>query len=261
MSDGRFAVIDPAAGISGDMLLGALVGAGAPVAWLEGLPARLGIPEVTVAVQRVDRCGIQAVKVRVQLPGGVEEAPAELVTHGGGGHHHHHGPAPHHHDGDHGHRHVGDLVAMVARAPLSEWVRARAIRAFELLGEAEGRVHGMPAADVPLHEVGALDALVDIVGGIEGFEQLGIDNICNRPVALGTGWVHAAHGTIPVPAPASTHKGPFRVLATSRCSASSPPRMRSSRDCALSKFSVVNSAALWLGLPLMGLLLLGLPGT
>ena len=203
MSDGRFAVIDPAARISGDMLLGALVGAGAPVAWLEGLPARLGILEVTVAVQRVDRCGIQAVKVRVQLPGGVEEAPAELVTHGGGGHHHHHGPAPHHHDGDHGHRHVGDLVAMVARAPLSEWVRARAIRAFELLGEAEGRVHGMPAADVPLHEVGALDALVDIVGGIEGFEQLGVSRVFTRPVALGSGWVRAAHGVMAVPTPAT----------------------------------------------------------
>ena len=196
MSDGRFAVIDPAAGISGDMLLGALIGAGAPVGWLEGLPSRLGIPEVSVAVAEVDRCGIRAVKVHVALPGGAHEAPAEAFD----AHRHDHS---HHGHGDHGHRHVGDLIAIVARAPLSEWVKSRAIRAFELLGEAEGRVHGMPAADVPLHEVGALDALVDIVGGVEGFEQLGVRRVFTRPVALGSGWVRAAHGVMAVPTPAT----------------------------------------------------------
>lgn len=87
---------------------------------------------------------------------------------------------------------------------LSRWVRERAVRAFELLGEAEGRVHGLPADRVPLHEVGAIDALVDIVGCIEGFEQLGVSQIYSRPVAVGSGWVHAAHGTIPVPAPATS---------------------------------------------------------
>jgi len=78
------------------------------------------------------------------------------------------------------------------------------VQAFELLGQAEGRVHGLPADQVALHEVGAVDALVDIVGGIEGFEQLGVSRIYNRPVAVGSGWVHAAHGTIPVPAPATS---------------------------------------------------------
>ena len=92
---------------------------------------------------------------------------------------------------------------MVSRAPLSDWVKQRSIRAFELLAEAEGRVHGMPAADVSLHEVGALDALVDIVGGVEGFEQLGVRRIYARPVALGSGWVRAAHGVMAVPAPAT----------------------------------------------------------
>jgi uncharacterized protein (TIGR00299 family) protein len=86
---------------------------------------------------------------------------------------------------------------------MSEWVRQRAVRAFQLLGEAEGHVHGVPAANVALHEVGALDALVDIVGGIEGFEQLGLSEIHARPVAMGEGWVHAAHGMLPVPAPAT----------------------------------------------------------
>jgi hypothetical protein len=78
------------------------------------------------------------------------------------------------------------------------------VRAFELLGEAEGRVHGLPAERVPLHEVGAVDALVDIVGGIEGFEQLGIGRIYSRSVAMGSGWVRAAHGAMPVPAPATS---------------------------------------------------------
>ncbi|MGH7515164.1 MAG: nickel pincer cofactor biosynthesis protein LarC [Gemmatimonadales bacterium] len=196
MADGRFAILDPAAGISGDMLLGALLSAGAPAAWLEGLPARLGASEVSVRVESVDRCGVQATKVHVLLLDGSEELPAELPETGDDRRHHshnHHGP----------HRHIGDLIRAVEQAPLSAWVRERAVRAFRLLGEAEGRVHGVPADEVALHEVGAVDALVDIVGAIEGFERLGITRIYNRPVALGSGWVRAAHGVMPVPAPAT----------------------------------------------------------
>jgi uncharacterized protein (TIGR00299 family) protein len=211
MADGRFAILDPAAGISGDMVLGALVAAGAPAGWLRGLPARLGAPDVTVEITEVARCGVRATKVNVVLPGGAREHPSEAV-HEPHSHTHSHG---HDHDGDHGslhahgpvhgpHRHIGELIAAVEGAPLSAWVRERAIRAFRLLGEAEGRVHGMPADQVALHEVGAVDALVDIVGAIEGFEQLGIDRIYNRPVGVGSGWVRAAHGVIPVPAPATS---------------------------------------------------------
>src|SRR4029079_18463672 len=100
-------------------------------------------------------------------------------------------------------RHIGDLIRTVEQAPLSAWVRERAVRAFRLLGEAEGRVHGMPAEEVALHEVGAVDALVDVVGAIEGFERLGISRIYNRPVALASGWGRALHGVWPVPAPAT----------------------------------------------------------
>lgn len=190
----RIAIIDPAAGISGDMLLGALVAAGAPRAWLEGLPARLGCPGVTVELSEADRCGIRAQRVIVSLPGGRSEGPSDA-----------HSPEPHSHtDGHHhGHRHIGDLIGMIEQAPLSAWVRERAVRAFELLGEAEGKIHGMPAREVALHEVGALDALVDVVGGIEGFEQLGITRIYAKPLALGDGWVRAAHGVMAVPAPAT----------------------------------------------------------
>jgi pyridinium-3,5-bisthiocarboxylic acid mononucleotide nickel chelatase len=212
MADGRFAILDPAAGISGDMVLGALIAAGAPVDWLRGLPARLGAPDVTVEITEVARCGVRATKVDVVLPGGAREHPAEPVDadhghdHHGNHDHHEHGHGDRHEHGSdlHGpHRHIGDLIAAVERAPLSSWVRERAVRAFRLLGEAEGRVHGMPAEQVALHEVGAVDALVDIVGAIEGFEQLGIERIYNRPVGLGSGWVRAAHGVIPVPAPAT----------------------------------------------------------
>ena len=79
MADGRFAILDPAAGISGDMLLGALIAAGAPPAWLRDLPDRLGAPEVTIGIASVDRCGVRATKVDVVLPGGESEAPAEPV--------------------------------------------------------------------------------------------------------------------------------------------------------------------------------------
>jgi pyridinium-3,5-bisthiocarboxylic acid mononucleotide nickel chelatase len=206
MSDAHFAVLDPVAGISGDMLLGALVSAGAPREWLLDLPRRLGLNQVRVEVESTERCGIEATKVNVLLPGGVQERPSAMV----GEHYaHEHAldsshtthPVSHH---PAGHRHIGELIALIQRAKLSPWVEERAVRAFKLLGEAEGRVHGLSADEVPLHEVGALDALVDIVGGIEGFEQLGVTRVFNRPVAVGSGWVRAAHGLIPVPAPATT---------------------------------------------------------
>src|SRR5207249_9095908 len=169
----RIAILDPAAGISGDMTLGALLSLGVPSAWLEGLPNRLGLAGVGVAVRDVVRCGVGCKQVEFMIP----EQP-------------------------HG-RHVGELVRLVARAPVSEWVRERAVRAFRLLGEAEGRVHGVAPEKVHLHEVGAVDAVLDIVGAIEGFEQLGVDAIYTWPVAVGRGWIDAAHGALPVPAPAT----------------------------------------------------------
>src|SRR5881275_1320987 len=169
----RIAILDPAAGISGDMTLGALLSLGVPSAWLEGLPNRLGLAGVGVAVRDVVRCGVGCKQVEFTIP----EQP-------------------------HG-RHVGELVRLVERAPVSQWVRDRAVRAFRLVGEAEGRVHGVAPEKVHLHEVGAVDAVLDIVGAIEGFEQLGVEAVYNLPVAVGTGWVEAAHGQLPVPAPAT----------------------------------------------------------
>src|SRR2546423_8422603 len=170
----RIAILDPAAGISGDMALGALLSLGGPAAWLEALPGRLGLAGVGVAVRDVARCGVGCKQVEFAIP---EQA--------------------------HG-RHVGELVRLVERAPVSEWVRERALRAFRLVGEAEGRVHGVPAEKVHLHEVGAVDAVLDIVGAIEGFEQLGVEAVYAWPVAVGRGGGEATPGTLPVPAPATT---------------------------------------------------------
>src|SRR5437016_9486048 len=169
----RIAILDPAAGISGDMTLGALLSLGVPSAWLEGLPGRLGLAGVGVSVRDVVRCGLRCMQVEFAIP----EQP-------------------------HG-RHVAQLVGLVQGAPVSEWVRERAVRAFQLVGEAEGRVHGVAPEKVHLHEVGAVDAVLDIVGAIEGFEQLGVDTIYTWPVAVGRGWIEAAHGALPVPAPAT----------------------------------------------------------
>ncbi len=220
MSSQRFALIDPAAGISGDMLLGALIELGASAASLRGLPARLGGPDVEVDITAVMRCGMRCTKVTVTVKGATEgpgdvfhgqsaSGPGHRAHHHHGDDHHHHHPhhdhdAGHHHEaGHHAHRHVGELLEMIASADLSPTTKQRATEVFRLLAEAEGRIHGVAAESVALHEVGAFDALVDIVGVVEGFEQLGITDIRTRPVALGSGWIRAAHGLMPVPAPAT----------------------------------------------------------
>jgi len=171
----RIAILDPAAGISGDMTLGALLSLGVPEgeAWLKALPGRLGLDGVSVTLRDVVRSGVGCKQVEFGIP-----------------------------DQPHG-RHVGELVRVVERAPLSDVVKQRAVRAFQLIGEAEGRVHGVAPEQVHLHEVGAVDAVLDIVGAVEGFERLAVEAIYNWPVAVGNGWVEAAHGKLPVPAPAT----------------------------------------------------------
>ncbi|MGH7701212.1 MAG: nickel pincer cofactor biosynthesis protein LarC [Gemmatimonadales bacterium] len=169
----HIAILDPAAGISGDMTLGALLSLGLPASWLEQLPERMGLRGIGVSIRDVARCGVRCTQVEFSIP-----------------------------DQPHG-RPLGDLVRTVERAPVSDWVKERAVRAFRLMGEAEGRVHGVAPERVQLHEVGAVDALVDVVGAIEGFERLGVDAIYHRPVAVGQGWVEVAHGRLPVPAPAT----------------------------------------------------------
>ena len=167
------AILDPFSGISGDMTLGALVDVGLDPAWLRALPARLGIDGVTVDVRDVRRGDIACRKVDFQIP-----------------------PQPHG-------RHIREIRALVAAAALPDGVRDRADRVFTLIAEQEGSIHGVSAEKVHLHEVGAVDAILDVVGAVWGFEELGVSRIHCGPIALGDGTVRAAHGDLPVPAPAT----------------------------------------------------------
>lgn len=159
-------------GTAGDMTLGALVDAGADVDSVRTAIAALGIDDWSLQMQRVQRCGIGATKADVTAP---EE--------------HHHRPF----------REIRDRLTT---AQLPERVRERALATFRELAEVEGAIHGIAPDDVELHEVGALDAIVDVVGSCAALESLGIDEVRCSAIAVGTGTVRATHGVLPNPAPA-----------------------------------------------------------
>jgi pyridinium-3,5-bisthiocarboxylic acid mononucleotide nickel chelatase len=167
------ALLDPFSGIAGDMMLGALVDAGLDPDWLRALPARLGLDGVEVRIQRVLREGIACTKVDFDIP-----------------------PQPHG-------RHITQIRAMVASAGVPDGVRERADAAFTAIAEAEGEIHGVAPEKVHLHEVGAVDAILDIVGSVWGLQLLDVDTVYCGPIVVGDGTVKAAHGILPVPAPAT----------------------------------------------------------
>lgn len=216
----RIAYLDCFSGASGDMFLGALLDLGLP---LDGLRAALGslaIEYGTVSSERVLRSGISATKFRLH-----EHVPAAAAqpagraeqehSHGGSRHdHHHHRHA--HHDHEHGgHYHGGDadhaaphhslrqIAGFIELSALSREGKDRAIHLFSRLGEAEAAIHDMPIEQIHLHEVGALDSIVDIVGVVHGMEWLRVDRVVSSPLNVGSGTVKCAHGTFPVPAPAT----------------------------------------------------------
>ena len=160
------------AGIAGDMALGALVDAGADVGEVVGLVRRLPVGGWHLEAQPVQRGGIAAVRIDVQ----VQETPVVRT-----------------------HAHIQGLVE---EARLPDRVRDRSLATFAALAEVEGRLHRRPPATVHFHEVGAVDALVDIVGTCAALEILDVDQVFASPVATGTGMVRSAHGVLPNPAPA-----------------------------------------------------------
>ncbi len=172
----RLAYLDCASGISGDMLLGALAAAGAPQAELSAIPAKLGLGNVEVSFEAVKRGGIAATKAHVRI-----ETP----------------------EGGHKHRHLSPILKMISNADLPSAVKDDATRVFQKLGEAEASIHGIPVEKVHFHEVGAEDAIVDIVGGCFGLRALEIERIVCSPLDLGSGTVETEHGRLPVPAPAT----------------------------------------------------------
>ncbi len=169
----KIAILDPASGIAGDMFLGALVDVGLDKAWLERLPSALGLSGVEVRIDDVQRSQVHCVKVDFEIP-----------------------PQPHG-------RAVSEIHRLIDAVKIPEKVARSAHAAFEAIAAIESAIHGVAPDELHLHEVGAVDAILDIVGSIWGVELLGIERIYNTKVALGDGTVKTAHGILPVPAPAT----------------------------------------------------------
>ena len=169
----KIAVLDPASGIAGDMFLGALVDVGLDKAWLERLPWTLGLSGVQVRITDVQRSHVHCVKVDFEIP-----------------------PQPHG-------RAISEIHRLIDTLKIPEKVARSAHAAFEVIAAIEGAIHGVAPDELHLHEVGAVDAILDIIGSIWGVEMLGIERIYNTKIALGDGTVKTAHGLLPVPAPAT----------------------------------------------------------
>lgn len=166
------AYFDCFSGISGDMTLGALVDLGVPVAWLKEQLTQLPLSGFDIQSQKVSRNGIAATQVKVIAP------------------------ETHHH------RDYGHIRDLIQKAGLADTVKADCLAVFERLATAEAKIHGCELEHVHFHEVGGIDAIVDIVGSCLAKAHLGIDTIIASPLPLGHGFVNCAHGLLPVPAPA-----------------------------------------------------------
>lgn len=203
-------------GASGDMLLGALVSLlDKPDDFIDELNA-LGIPGVKVWMEPSVKCGITGTHVSVTVHGEEEESHDDHHHHHdhdhGNDHTHEHG---HYHDRDHGHHHhhehthehsgMHEIGHIIDHLPVSDTVKKNALAVYALIAQAESEVHGRPVDQVHFHEVGALDAVADIVGVCMLMERIGAEKIVCTPVTTGFGHVRCAHGVLPVPAPATAH--------------------------------------------------------
>ncbi|HKW46505.1 MAG TPA: nickel pincer cofactor biosynthesis protein LarC [Gemmatimonadaceae bacterium] len=169
----KVGILDPFSGISGDMTLGALLDVGLDPEWLRALPGSLGLEGIGVRIADVKRGEIACKKVDFDIP-----------------------------DQPHG-RHLKQLQDIVTRSAAPAVVKEQANRAFTLIAEQEAAIHATTVERVHLHEVGAVDAILDIVGGVWGFELLGVERVYCGAIATGDGVVSTAHGALPVPAPAT----------------------------------------------------------
>ena len=227
----RIAYIDCIAGASGDMLLGSLIAAGVDQKELIKQLGSLGLTESSLRVTDVLKNGFAAKKVDVLVDYDGNSIPAEQFgavsfisqdhdhdhshdhsqNHSDDSHVHSHGHDHSHSHGSNGHshhhrgpvRHFSEIVRLVSESSLPEDIKERSIACLRLIGEAESKIHNQPIEKIHLHEVGGVDAIIDVVGTILGFEMLGVDRIVCSPLPLGRGFVDGAHGKIPLPAPAA----------------------------------------------------------
>ncbi len=210
----RIAYLDCFSGISGDMLLGAMVDAGVSLSQLADTAEALNVG-ARLESRKVIRGGISATKVDV-ISGENSASEPHVHAHDHAHddahrdeHSHHHG---HEHSHSHGHEHshapghhrsLSTILEIIASANLPDLVKERSARAFQLLGEAEAGIHFIPVEQVHFHEVGAVDTIVDIVCAAAGAALLNVDRWIASPLNVGSGTVQCAHGTLPVPAPAT----------------------------------------------------------
>jgi len=168
----RILYFDCFAGASGNMILGALIAAGVDADSLKTELEKLNLPEFDLAIEKVDRSGISSTHVRVEIPD------------------------------EKNHRHLPEIERIITKSSLSTAVKERSTAIFRRLAQAEASVHGIELSKVHFHEVGAFDAIVDIVGSCIGFEMLGIEQFACSKIHVGSGFVDMAHGKFPVPPPA-----------------------------------------------------------
>jgi hypothetical protein len=177
----RIGYLECFSGISGDMLLGALVDAGVPFACLEETAAALNVG-ARLEMRKVSRGSLAATKIDVITPDHAVAAGSHVHS---------------------AHRPLSKILETIRTAALTEKVKERAIMAFQLLGEVEAKIHSIPIEKVHFHEIGAVDTIIDIVCAAAGSEQLGVERWLASPLNVGSGTVVCQHGTLPVPAPAT----------------------------------------------------------
>ena len=180
------------AGAAGDMILGALLDAGLPFDELRRALGSLAVDGWDVSADRVIKTGVTATKFRVHEHSHAQTGAGNREP--GTGHQHHH---------DHGHHSLNQIFSTIERSALSVTGKARAIQMFRRLGEAESAIHGIAVDKIHLHEVGALDSIVDIVGAVFAIDWFKADRIVCSPINVGSGMVRTEHGVFPVPAPAT----------------------------------------------------------
>ena len=207
--------LDIFSGISGDMLIGALIGLGVDARKLEGELKKLKLHGYHLHVTRQEKSGIEGVKFDVHL------ADAHEHHHGHDHdyvyehhlHKHNRGRGRHHDVG----RTFAEIKRLITNSKLPLWVKQKSVAVFQRIAVAEGRIHGMPPARVHFHEVGAVDSIVDIVGACIALEMLGKPQVLSSPVVEGVGWVNCAHGRFPIPAPATLAILGARGIGLTQC--------------------------------------------